>query len=493
MGTRLERPSGLTLTRGAGPAHYSRMKFSRLLVAVAISASVAQSALAQLPSAKNSKAKATPAPRTAIHPGPYLELGPLLGHVGPTNARVWLKASGPALLSVVVGEQANLSDRTGFKAPKADAASFFSTQVELTELSPATRYYYAVLVDGELATPRPFPTFTTAPVPGTSGRQRFAFVSCVGNDGFNSAGAWADLATRTKFDVLLMLGDNHYGNTTDAAKHFQFFGVQRRLPGYAEISQRAPQYAIWDNHDYGPEPADKRQPKKADSWRAFQMLWANPSYGEPDNPGVYFNFTRGDIDFFMLDGRYYRDANNAPEDGKKTHLGEKQLAWLKRELLASKAKVKVLATGGEWQTHGQAASWTSFPRERDDLFKFIGDHNITGLLLLSGDRHFTAAYQAAGKFIEVTSGPMGSQNVDPKPTPEMFWNGGKTGKFYCVFDVNTAPAEPEISVEIYRASEGLAFRRAFTWDEVLGKTAIKPLAQTPPKAPASNRSPAQSP
>jgi alkaline phosphatase D len=117
-------------------------------------------------------------------------------------------------------------------------------------------------------------------------------------------------------------------------------------------------------------------------------------------------------------------------------------------------------------------------RERDDLFKFIEDNQITGVLLLSGDRHFTAAYQAAGKFIEVTSGPLGSKTGDPRPTPEMFWNGGKTGKFYCIYDVDTAGATPQITLEIYRASEGLVLRREFTWDEVLGKTKIKPLSRT---------------
>jgi alkaline phosphatase D len=285
------------------------------------------------------------------------------------------------------------------------------------------------------------------------------------------------MATRTNFDVLLMLGDNHYGNTTVPAKHFEMFGVQRRLPGYSEISRRVPQYAIWDNHDYGPEPTDKRAKGKEDSLRAFKMLWPNPAYGEKDNPGVYFKFTRGDIDFFMTDDRYNRDPNTAPEDGHKSYLGEKQTEWLKRELLASKAKIKVLASGGEWQTHSQPASWASFLRERNELFKFIEDNSIIGILLVSGDRHFTAAYQVAGKFIEVTSGPLGSSNGDPKPTPEMFWNGCKTGKFYCIYDVDTSRPQPEVTLEIYRASEGRVLRRSFSWDEVLGKTQIKPLPQ----------------
>jgi alkaline phosphatase D len=430
---------------------------------------------AQFPSSKKTKPKVDPAPRNAIHPGPFLELGPLLGSITSTNAKIWVKASGPALLSVVAGQKPDLSDRFGVKAPKLDAKSFFSAQVTLDDLEPETHYYYAVLMEGELVTPRPFPSFTTAPREGASGHQRFAFVSCVGYNGFDSAATWADMATRTNFDVLLMLGDNHYGNTTDPAKHFEMFGVQRRLPGYSEISRRVPQFAIWDNHDYGPEPTDKRQPKKEDSLRAFKMLWPNPSFGEKDNPGVYFKFTRGDIDFFMLDDRYHRDPNNAPEDGHKSQLGEKQLAWFKRELLASKAKIKVLAIGGEWQTHSQPASWASFPRERSDVFKFIEDNNINGVLLISGDRHFTAAYQVAGKFIEVTSGPLGSANGDPKPTAEMFWAAPKVGKYYCIYDIDTTKEQPAVTLEVYRASEGRILRRPFTWDEVLGQTKINPL------------------
>jgi alkaline phosphatase D len=454
-----------------------RMIFLRVLCSLFC---LVASVLAQFPLDKKDKPKAVTAPRNAIRGGPYLELGPLLGDVTATGAKVWLKASGPGLLSVAVGKEENLSDRAGFKAPKLEASSFFSAPVLIRDLEPMTRYFYAVLIDGELVTPRPYPSFTTAPREGASGHQRFAFVSCVGNNGFDSAATWADMATRTNFDLLLMLGDNHYGNTTEPAKHFEMFGVQRRLSGYAEISRRVPQYAIWDNHDYGPEPADKRAPGKAESLRAFKMLWPNPSFGEADNPGVYFKFSRGDIDFFMLDDRYHRDPNNAPEDGTKSYLGEKQLAWLKRELLASKGTVKVLAVGGEWQTHGQAASWASFLRERDDLFKFIEDNRITGILLLSGDRHFTAAYQVAGKFIEVTSGPVGSKTVDPRPTPEMWWNGGRTGRFYCIFDVNTGSGKPRLTLEVYRAGDGLAFRRELTWEEVLGETRLKTLPRNAP-------------
>ena len=62
---------------------------------------------------------------------------------------------GPAYqgLAVAVGREPDLSDREGFKAPKLEVASFFSATVRLKDLEPATKYFYAVLMNGELVTP----------------------------------------------------------------------------------------------------------------------------------------------------------------------------------------------------------------------------------------------------------------------------------------------------------------------------------------------------
>jgi alkaline phosphatase D len=415
----------------------------------------------------------------------YLALGPLLGEVGPAQARVWAKASGPAALAIQIGLKETLSDGWQVKGPQLLTSNDFVGQVLISKLQPSQRYYYRLLLDGAPAMLPPYPSFVTAPPDGEKGRVRVAFCSCVGNHGYDSAGTWGDIALRTNFDLLLMLGDNHYANSTDPTVLGRYFGVQRRIAGYAEISRRVPQYAIWDNHDYGPEPCDKTAKDKARALQVFKEFWPNPAFGEPDNPGVYFKFSHGSIDFFMTDDRYDRTPNDAPEDGTKSLLGAKQLAWLKRELLASKAPVKIIASGGEFQTHGQKNSWTSFLRERNDLLQFIEDHGITGVLLISGDRHFTAAYQVMGKFIEVTSGPLGSANADTKPTPEMFYYGGKGGKFYCIFDIDTERPDPKVVLEIYRASEGLVQRREFTWDEVLGQSKIKTLPLSPAKPEAA--------
>lgn len=440
----------------------------------------ARGAGAELLLKKSTDQPAANGPDGSVASAPYLELGPLLGHVSSSNALVWIKASGPARFSVRVGQKMDLSDGTEIKGPRLEADSDFMGQVLLPKLNSSRHYHYCALLDGRPAMLPPYPSFATAPPELSPTRVRIAFVSCVGYNGYDSAATWADLAARTNFDLLLMLGDNVYANSTDATVLGQYFAVQRHLPGYADIARHVPQYAIWDNHDYGPEPADRTARNKDRALQLFRNLWPNPAYGEPDNPGVYHKFTRGGVDFFMLDNRYHRSPDNSPDDGTKTLLGEKQLAWFKRELLASKAPVKVLASGCEWESHGVKNSWSTFKREREEVLKFIQENNITGVLMMSGDRHFTAAYQVMGKFIEVTSGPMGSANSGSRPTPEMFYYSGK-GKFYCIFDVNTCDEQPKVTLEIYKASEGLVERRAFTWDEVLGATRIQPLPATPAK------------
>jgi alkaline phosphatase D len=418
-------------------------------------------------------------PVASVFANAYLELAPMLGHVSSTEARIWAKSSEPAKLSVRLSTKPDLSGSRTVRGPKLETASGLMGHVVVSGLQPSTLYYYSVLLDGKPALPRPYPSFTTAPREGQPGRVRVAFTSCVGYHGYDATAGYADMA-RTNIDLLLMLGDNHYANTNDPVVQRKFYFDQRTTAGWRGLSPGMPIYAIWDDHDFGPDNSDGTMKGKERSLQTFREHWANPAYGEADNPGVYFKFTRANVDFFMLDGRYHRDPNKAANLAHKTQLGAKQLAWLKRELLASKAPVKIMAAGGEWQGYGTEDSWRSFKQERDDIFKFIEDNGIQGVLLVSGDRHFTGAYQVEAKWIEVTVGPMGSAVATARNTPEMFLNFSATkGHFYCVYDLDTTAAPPKVALEVYRVGDGLAHRRAFTWDEVLGITEIKPLPPSP--------------
>ena len=160
-----------------------------------------------------------PVPVVTPVPGePFVHAGPLVGHVGDTTARLWAKASNASGLGFRIGEDPSLADGRIIDGPTLAEAESFAGQVEVRELRPATRYHYCPLLDGRPALTRPYPSFVTAPAAGTRGRLRVAFGACVGRRAVHAAATFGEMAARKNFDLLLMLGDNHYGDTTDPAK-----------------------------------------------------------------------------------------------------------------------------------------------------------------------------------------------------------------------------------------------------------------------------------
>src|SRR5690606_21162976 len=63
---------------------------------------------------------------------------------------------------------------------------------------------------------------------------------------------------------------------------------------------------------------------------------------------------------------------------------------LKRELKRSAAPFKVLAIGGGWSSAENEAggdSWAVYMTERNEIFDFIRDEDIGGVVCISGDSH----------------------------------------------------------------------------------------------------------
>jgi alkaline phosphatase D len=96
---------------------------------------------------------------------------------------------------------------------------------------------------------------------------------------------------------------------------------------------------------------------------------------------------------------------------------------------------------------------------------------IDGVVLLSGDRHFTAGYQIQDRHLEFTSGPLGSGNATLMENPERF-TGADEGKLWAVLEFDTAASPPQFNYEIWQAGGGLLERRELSYDEVSGRQRI---------------------
>lgn len=320
---------------------------------------------------------------------PRVLQGPMVGHVGPTTARIWMRLSHDCKASVIYGRAPDLSK--ALKSPEVATEERMDRCVEvvLSGLTPGATYYWRPLIedapDKYLGKLPPFSIRTPEARPE---RLRIAFGSCArfGSDPVQPI--WTAVRS-VEPDLFLWLGDNIYADTRDAEVIAEEYRRQRDVVSLQPLLREVPQLAIWDDHDYGLNNHDRTNPIRDEALEVFRRYWANPSYGTESTPGVFFSLSRGGVDLFFLDVRYHRSPNESPDQPGKSMLGQGQLAWLKQKLEESRAPFKLLIGGSGWSAaKGEGGdSWAAFLNERNALFDWITQREIGGVVLLSGDTH----------------------------------------------------------------------------------------------------------
>jgi alkaline phosphatase D len=115
----------------------------------------------------------------------------------------------------------------------------------------------------------------------------------------------------------------------------------------------------------------------------FRDFWPNPYFGDGAGQGTYFDFAYQDASFYMLDDRWFRVT-----ESNQQVLGPTQMEWLQTRLKQSKSTFKFIALGSQVLSEAnQHETWSRFP-ERQRLLDFIQAERISGVIFLSGDRHF---------------------------------------------------------------------------------------------------------
>lgn len=405
---------------------------------------------------------------------PRLLHGPMPGAVGSDSILLWMRASGRFPVSVRYGTSEDLADARFSDAVPAGPEDDYTVRVALRDLAPDTTYYYRPYVDSEpakyLDTTPPF-RFRTAPV--GPARFRLGFGSCARWQEFPRQPIWRALE-RWQPDLFCWLGDNIYADTVEPGIMSDLYKIQRAVPEYQAFGTRVPQLAIWDDHDYGLNNHDRESPMREDSLRLFQRFWANPAYGTADAPGVYFRYHYGGVDCFFLDNRYHRTPNDAPDGPEKSMLGIAQKTWLKDELKRSTTAFKLLIIGGGW-SHNPAAfgedNWTSYRHERDELFDFIRDESIEGVLLMSGDVHRAEANciprseQGGYDLFEFVSSGLAQDTPIPEPieVPEVRLREPYTGGYNAgIVDFDMTQADPVVRFNVINTSSQAMWDEAVT-------------------------------
>jgi alkaline phosphatase D len=318
---------------------------------------------------------------------PRVMQGPMIGVPGATYINVWARVSGALPVQVEYSRDRAFVDTKKTASVDATAGNDFVVQTRIEGLEPDTRYYYRMLVDGVVDRYQPTP-YATKTAPAGIADFRVAFGSCARYVWDREQRIFDGVVSQSP-DLFLWLGDNVYADTEAPEMIADELRRQRNVERMQPLIRSVPQLAIWDDHDFGYNNSDGSSPGKAQALEVFRRYWSNPSSGLAATPGVFFDYSHGGVDFFFLDGRYYRDPNSASDGASKNFLGTGQTDWLKERLLASRAPFKVLVCGSGWSAAdgSQGDTWSAFLTERNALFDFIRDREISGVVLLSGDSH----------------------------------------------------------------------------------------------------------
>ncbi|MEO8103731.1 MAG: alkaline phosphatase D family protein [Betaproteobacteria bacterium] len=348
---------------------------------------------------------------------PHLTAAPVAGHFTHEGVRLWLQASDAAVATIAYWpetEQESRARRIDIALPDDSACSAIA---RIGDLTPGTHYRYRVLLDGQASGVTH--GFRTAPVPGEApGAFRLYMGSCAYTEALSPNGnpygdefhIFDTIAGKMQSDHLphfmLWLGDNLYLRPRGRfLAEADFSSVSRMAARYRDVREKdmfqklfaaTHHYAIWDDHDYGPDNADKSFRFKADALRLFRQYWPNPDMGSPGLSATWTSFTHQDAEFFLLDDRTYRDDEKAAPGSDKAMFGPLQLAWLKTSLARSKATFKLVCNGSQLLSedeNGHHSGWHSYRSEREDFLAWLVKARIRGLLFLSGDRHNTQVFR----------------------------------------------------------------------------------------------------
>ncbi|MGJ8633559.1 MAG: alkaline phosphatase D family protein [Luteolibacter sp.] len=224
---------------------------------------------------------------------------------------------------------------------------------------------------------------------------RIAFGSC--NKPTRDQGFW-DVIRAEEPDIMLLLGDNHYGNTSDPVRLKKAYDNLAVIPQYQAFLQGTPTFPTWDNHDYGSKYPGRLHPHAEQSEQLFlDHFSVKDTDIRRSRDGVYGVWIFGEkphrVQVIMLDLQRFRDPFQegtreeqfAPQPGK-TLMGAEQWGWFE-EQLKSEAEVRIIGSGIQVLSNDHLwRRWGMFPDDREKLLRVISEAKGT-TLLLSGDRH----------------------------------------------------------------------------------------------------------
>ncbi|MES2621380.1 MAG: alkaline phosphatase D family protein [Bacteroidota bacterium] len=380
----------------------------------------------------------------------FITHGPVIGALTSSSAKIYIRTMQCGKVMIELSTQEDL-EKSFAVSGITDSMRDKTVMLRLTSLKPDTRYYYRLLFEGwEDAIKGNFKTF---PTEGTKGDYTFVTGSCQETKNMKVF----EVIPKHHPYFLMHTGDftypdyqicPWYSNNYDTVA----FSYQRRYDEklMKQMLYNIPIDYVYDDNDYVGSNGGRfcknelrsfiqqrkicyefPAPRFPDSWRRNVIKGYDeffPHYDLPDtSEGIFHSFKLGNAEFFVVDRNSAKDLPNAdafkydsikrkwifaPPPGYAL-FGKKQMAWLKKSLLDSKADWKFIVSGvplngacrklitagvkiqnlryknwfGFHIASGFSSYWAGYPEEREDFMRFVKVNNIKNLIVISGDTH----------------------------------------------------------------------------------------------------------
>jgi alkaline phosphatase D len=354
----------------------------------------------------------------------------MLGHVGQRNAEIWVhwpmeNETVSIKYSTIASEIA--TSQGGKELLFVSNENNLSSKIVLSSLQPGTHYTYFLESQSFKTKIYEFTTQELWQWRKDAPNFSLVFGSCtyVNDTEFDRPGKpygqsdpIFNVISALKPNAMIWGGDNIYlreGDFETQANMEARYLKAREVPSIQKLLSTCPQYAVWDDHDFGPNDSHSSFQYKKESLAAFKEMWGNSNYGFPKNENncITGKVNINDIDLYLLDNRSFRippgTAGIAPQ-----MLGKEQINWLVQDLKSSKASFKLVAIGSQvLSSVADFENYANYQEERDYLLKMIAENKIKNVIFLTGDRHFAELSQMTLvnniRVLDITSSPLTSK------------------------------------------------------------------------------------
>lgn len=333
-----------------------------------------------------------------------LQAGPMLGYSEMREVLLWLQTKQPARVRFEYYELATPAVRMRSAEVSTSEAQAHIARVVVPVL-PGRKYGYDAYINDKKLSFAYATTFQSIPdwrYKSAPADFQFAIGSCAYiNDTpydrkeatpYGSGYEIFERIAEQKPDFMVWGGDNVYLREADCGSRTGIlyrYAHARALPQLQQLLATTHHYATWDDHDYGPNDADRSYAKKQIAKEAFDLYWGNPYFNVQGLGGITNQFQWSDCDFFVLDDRWHKSPNDR-RTGQREMFGQAQLQWLIDALKYSNASFKFVVTGGLILHPGAFGErMATYPDERAQLLKALRDEKIPGVIFLTGDVHQT--------------------------------------------------------------------------------------------------------